>query len=65
MHAFDIIVLCTVSILLVIRLNTVERIMKARRYQLIFIVDLAMSRDIQLKVGHFKDVFCTLSTVLV
>ncbi|KAF1053974.1 MAG: Glutamyl-tRNA reductase [Burkholderia gladioli] len=57
MHEFDIIVSCTVSTLPIIGLGAVERAVKARRHRPIFMVDLAVPRDIEPEVGELKDVF--------
>lgn len=57
MHEFDIIVSCTASTLPIIGLGAVERAVKARRHRPIFMVDLAVPRDIEPEVGKLKDVF--------
>ncbi|MEX3582369.1 MAG: glutamyl-tRNA reductase [Burkholderia sp.] len=57
MHEFDIIVSCTASALPIIGLGAVERAVKARRHRPIFMVDLAVPRDIEQEVGKLKDVF--------
>lgn len=57
MHEFDIIVSCTASTLPIIGLGAVERAVKARRRRPIFMVDLAVPRDIEQEVGKLKDVF--------
>ncbi|MEX3605465.1 MAG: glutamyl-tRNA reductase [Burkholderia sp.] len=57
MHEFDIIVSCTASTLPIIGLGAVERAVKARRHRPIFMVDLAVPRDIEQEVGKLKDVF--------
>ncbi|MBN3725814.1 glutamyl-tRNA reductase [Burkholderia sp. Ac-20379] len=57
MHEFDIIVSCTASTLPIIGLGAVERAVKARRHRPIFMVDLAVPRDIEQEVGELKDVF--------
>ena len=53
----DIIVSCTASPLPIIGLGMVERAVKARRHRPIFMVDLAVPRDIEVEVGELDDVF--------
>ncbi|WP_199544865.1 glutamyl-tRNA reductase [Paraburkholderia kururiensis] len=57
MHEFDIIVSCTASTLPIIGLGAVERAVKARKHRPIFMVDLAVPRDIEPEVGQLEDVF--------
>ncbi|QCP51149.1 glutamyl-tRNA reductase [Trinickia violacea] len=57
MHEFDIIVSCTASTLPIIGLGAVERAVKARRHRPIFMVDLAVPRDIEPEVAKLEDVF--------
>ncbi|MBB3212535.1 glutamyl-tRNA reductase [Herbaspirillum sp. Sphag1AN] len=54
---FDIIVSCTASSLPIIGLGLVERAVKARRHKPIFMVDLAVPRDIEAEVARLDDVF--------
>jgi len=54
---FDIVVSCTASQLPIIGLGMVERAIKARRHRPIFMVDLAVPRDIEVEVGEMDDVF--------
>ncbi|WP_443115701.1 glutamyl-tRNA reductase [Herbaspirillum seropedicae] len=54
---FDIVVSCTASSLPIIGLGLVERAVKARRHKPIFMVDLAVPRDIEAEVGRLDDVF--------
>ncbi len=54
---FDIVVSCTASSLPLIGLGLVERAIKARRHKPIFMVDLAVPRDIEPEVGRLDDVF--------
>ncbi|HTI17816.1 MAG TPA: glutamyl-tRNA reductase [Trinickia sp.] len=56
-HEFDIIVSCTGSTLPIIGAGAVERAIKARRHRPIFMLDLAVPRDIEPEVGQLKDVF--------
>ncbi len=53
----DIIVSCTASPLPIIGLGMVERAVKARRHRPMFMVDLAVPRDIEEEVGELDDVF--------
>ncbi|CAH2802562.1 MAG: Glutamyl-tRNA reductase (EC [uncultured Caballeronia sp.] len=57
MHEFDIIVSCTASTLPILGLGVVERAVRARRHRPIFIVDLAVPRDIEPEVSNLHDVF--------
>ena len=54
---FDIVVSCTASTLPIVGLGMVERAVKARRHRPIFMVDLAVPRDIEPEVGELDDVF--------
>ena len=54
---FDIVVSCTASQLPIIGLGLVERAIKARRHRPIFMVDLAVPRDVEVEVGKLDDVF--------
>ncbi|WP_176026189.1 glutamyl-tRNA reductase [Robbsia andropogonis] len=54
---FDIVISCTASTLPLIGLGAVERAIKARRRRPIFMVDLAVPRDIEPEVGQMEDVF--------
>lgn len=54
---FDIVVSCTASSLPIIGLGMVERAIKARRHKPMFMVDLAVPRDIETEVGRLDDVF--------
>ncbi|PHV09027.1 glutamyl-tRNA reductase [Janthinobacterium sp. BJB412] len=57
LHQFDIVVSCTASSLPLIGLGLVERAIKARRHKPMFMVDLAVPRDIEAEVGRLSDVF--------
>ena len=57
LHEFDIVVSCTASTLPIIGLGAVERAIKARRHRPIFMVDLAVPRDIEPEVAELDDVF--------
>lgn len=54
---FDMIVTCTASMLPILGKGLVERVLKARRHAPIFMVDLAVPRDIEKEVGTLGDVF--------
>lgn len=57
LHQFDIIVSCTASSLPIIGLGLMERAVKTRRHRPIFMVDLAVPRDIEAEVAQLDDVF--------
>jgi glutamyl-tRNA reductase len=54
---FDIVVSCTASPLPIIGLGMVERAIRVRRHRPMFMVDLAVPRDIEPEVGEMDDVF--------
>ncbi len=54
---YDIIVSCTASSLPIIGLGMVERAVKARRHKPMFMLDIAVPRDIESEVGRLDDVF--------
>ena len=54
---FDIVVSCTASSLPLIGLGLVERAVKARRHKPMFMVDLAVPRDIEPEIARLDDVF--------
>jgi glutamyl-tRNA reductase len=54
---FDVVVSCTASSLPIIGLGLVERALRARRHRPIFMVDLAVPRDIEAEVARLDDVF--------
>ena len=57
LHEFDIVVSCTASSLPIIGLGAVERALKARRRRPMFMVDLAVPRDIEPEVAQLADVY--------
>jgi len=57
LHEHDIVVSCTASSLPILGKGLVERALKARRRRPIFMVDLAVPRDIEREVGDLDDVF--------
>ena len=54
---FDIVVTCTASSLPILGKGLLERVVKARRHSPIFIVDLAVPRDVEPEAGVLDDVF--------
>ena len=54
---FDIIVTCTASTLPIIGKGLLERVIKQRRHAPIFIVDLAVPRDVEAEASALPDVF--------
>ena len=65
---FDIVISCTASTLPLIGLGAVERALKQRKHRPMFMVDLAVPRDIEPEVERLSDVFLytvdTLSTLV-
>jgi glutamyl-tRNA reductase len=57
LHEFDIVISCTASTLPLIGLGAVERALKARKNRPIFMVDLAVPRDIEPEVKSLSDVY--------
>lgn len=57
LHEFDAIISCTASTLPIIGLGAVERALKARRHRPMFMVDLAVPRDIEPEVKALEDVY--------
>ena len=57
LHEFDAIVSCTASTLPIIGLGAVERALKQRKHRPMFMVDLAVPRDIEPEVKALEDVF--------
>ena len=53
----DIVVSCTASPLPIIGLGMAERAVKARRHRPMFMIDLAVPRDIEEEIGELDDVF--------
>lgn len=54
---YDIVVSCTASSLPIIGKGMIERASKARRHKPMFLVDLAVPRDIEVEVSRLPDVF--------
>jgi glutamyl-tRNA reductase len=57
LHEFDAVISCTASTLPIIGLGAVERALKKRRHRPIFMVDLAVPRDIEPEVKALEDVY--------
>jgi glutamyl-tRNA reductase len=57
LHEFDAVISCTASSLPIIGLGAVERALKARRRRPMFMVDLAVPRDIEPEVAQLGDVY--------
>jgi glutamyl-tRNA reductase len=54
---FDIVISCTASTLPIIGLGAVERALKQRKHRPMFMVDLAVPRDIEPEVARLSDVY--------
>ncbi|MBE7420598.1 MAG: glutamyl-tRNA reductase [Ideonella sp.] len=57
LHEFDVVVSCTTSTLPLIGLGAVERALKTRRHRPMFMIDLAVPRDIEPEVARLRDVY--------
>ncbi len=57
LHEFDIVVSCTASTLPLIGLGAVERALRQRKHRPMFMVDLAVPRDIESEVKSLEDVY--------
>lgn len=57
LHEYDAVISCTASTLPIIGLGAVERALKKRRHRPIFMVDLAVPRDIEPEVQQLGDVY--------
>ena len=57
LHEFDVVVSSTASTLPIIGLGAVERALKARKHRPMFMVDLAVPRDIEPEVKELQDVY--------
>ena len=57
LHEFDIVISCTASTLPIIGLGAVERALKVRKRRPMFMVDLAVPRDIEPEVAQQNDVY--------
>ncbi len=57
LHEFDVVISCTASSLPLIGLGAVERALQRRRHRPMFMVDLAVPRDIEPEVKGLDDVY--------
>ena len=57
LHEFDAVISCTASVLPIIGLGAVERAVKLRKSSPIFMIDLAVPRDIEPEVKNLSDVY--------
>ena len=57
LHEFDAVISCTASTLPIIGLGAVERAIKQRKHRPMFMVDLAVPRDIEPEVKALRDVY--------
>jgi glutamyl-tRNA reductase len=57
LHEFDAVISCTASTLPIIGLGAVERALKKRKRRPMFMVDLAVPRDIEVEVKALEDVY--------
>ncbi len=57
LHEFDAVVSCTASTLPLIGKGMVERALRSRKHRPMFIVDLAVPRDVEPEVAELPDVF--------
>jgi glutamyl-tRNA reductase len=57
LHEFDVVISCTASTLPLIGLGAVERALKQRKHRPMFMVDLAVPRDIEPEVKSLEDVY--------
>ena len=57
LHEFDVIVTCTASTLPILGKGLLERVVKARRHAPVFVVDLAVPRDVEPEASQLDDVF--------
>jgi glutamyl-tRNA reductase len=57
LHEFDVVISCTASTLPIIGLGAVERALKKRKHRPMFMVDLAVPRDIEPEVKALGDVY--------
>ena len=53
----DVVISCTASTLPILGKGTMERVIKARRHRPVFMLDLAVPRDIEPEVGKMDDIF--------
>ncbi|MBI2961450.1 MAG: glutamyl-tRNA reductase [Betaproteobacteria bacterium] len=56
-HEYDIVISCTASSLPILGKGTMERAIRLRRHRPVFMVDLAVPRDIEPEVAELDDIF--------
>jgi glutamyl-tRNA reductase len=57
LHEYDIVISCTASALPILGKGTMERTIRQRRHRPVFMVDLAVPRDIEPEVSEMDDIF--------
>jgi glutamyl-tRNA reductase len=57
LHQFDIVVTCTASTLPIIGKGLLERVIRQRKHRPVFIVDLAVPRDVEAEASAISDLF--------
>jgi glutamyl-tRNA reductase len=57
LHEFDIVVTCTASTLPILGKGMLERVVKQRKHAPVFIVDLAVPRDVEPEAAELDDIF--------
>ncbi len=57
LHEFDAVISCTASVLPIIGLGAVERAVKQRKRRPVFMIDLAVPRDIEVEVKALPDIY--------
>ncbi|MFP5382832.1 MAG: glutamyl-tRNA reductase [Gammaproteobacteria bacterium] len=57
LEAVDVVISCTASPVPVLGKGTVERVLRQRRHRPLFMVDLAVPRDIEPEIGQLADVY--------
>ncbi|MBC7918732.1 MAG: glutamyl-tRNA reductase [Rhodoferax sp.] len=57
LHEFDVVISCTASTLPIVGLGAVERALKKRKHRPMFMLDLAVPRDIEPEVRGLEDIF--------
>ncbi len=57
LHEFDVVVSCTASTLPIIGLGAVERALRQRRHRPMFMLDLAVPRDMEAEIKQLADVY--------
>jgi glutamyl-tRNA reductase len=57
LHEFDAVISCTASTLPIIGLGAVERALKRRKHRPMFMIDLAVPRDIEVEVKALEDIY--------